>query len=213
MKSIYAAGRIEHSRLRFGAHDCTINDEHQRELGFYDFPEHRHVSAAGVDFIYTGPYTFAGNHGCAHVDYLATSDDPDDRPNGRGTRSHGDAPNFDADSRGFAHTFADVHQRALRGIEACDVFFAWLEDEKCFGTLLEIGYAKALNKTIIIGHSENINPRGELWFAFQSADRVFSAVSAAEAYRSVIQNELAAQQLPRKKRRSTITLANTRPHA
>ena len=40
-----------------------------------------------------------------------------------------------------------VHDRCLSQIEKADIFFAWIDTMDCYGTLAEIGYAKAKGKT------------------------------------------------------------------
>ena len=83
-----------------------------------------------------------------------------------------------------------TYQRALNGIKAADVFFVWIRDMEAYGTLIEIGYAKALGKHIVLGvpHMEKIdscdpaNSRGELWFAHQSADEVLHGFSAEDCF-------------------------------
>lgn len=72
-------------------------------------------------------------------------------------------------------------------IEQCDVFFAWIDDLTCYGTLAEIGYARALKKPIWIAGPHKIihvgdywndgqihgNPySSDLWFACAMADRI-----------------------------------------
>lgn len=174
---IYAAGRIEYSRYRFGVNDCTLQYNIKPERA--RVAELRKCKLGDVNFVYTGPYTYGCDHGCSH-----TSD--------RGTRSHGDGDSIDYDCAVGGHSFNHVYMRALDGIDKCDIFFAWIEDEECFGTILEIGYAKALGKHIVIAHKDDIKPTGELWFAFQSANCSFVADNASDAYKRTI-NDYADQ--------------------
>lgn len=82
----------------------------------------------------------------------------------------------------------DTFRRARSGVEACDVFFAYIDDYECFGTLVEIGWATALRnsgqKKVVLGLSDTIgqrhlstpvrhgqfNNRTEFWFAGMAAD-------------------------------------------
>ena len=69
----------------------------------------------------------------------------------------------------------------LFAIERCDVFFAWIDDDTCYGTLAEIGYAKGLQKPVWIAgppdyiegwatcHAQHTT---DLWFACTMADRL-----------------------------------------
>jgi len=70
----------------------------------------------------------------------------------------------------------------MQTIRNAEVFFAWIEDETCFGTLAEFGYAKALDKKIIVGVKKSVNLKN-IWFTLALADVVVSAVSAEEASR------------------------------
>lgn len=81
----------------------------------------------------------------------------------------------------------EVLQRSLDGVRNADVFFALFEDDKAFGTLVELGYARALGKPIFAGfpaqiicvdrgccYPEGYNPRdrwNDLWFAAQAATK------------------------------------------
>lgn len=66
------------------------------------------------------------------------------------------------------HSCVTSHRRAFEQIERCDIFFAWIDGTDAHGTLVEIGFAQALNKDIRIGFaSEELNK--ELWFARQCA--------------------------------------------
>ncbi|MCC7681081.1 AlpA family phage regulatory protein [Janthinobacterium sp. FW305-128] len=70
-----------------------------------------------------------------------------------------------------------AYRGAIQGITRADIFVAFLEDLTAFGTLVEIGYARAQNKKIIVvtpygsgdyGRSELQN---DLWFALRAADK------------------------------------------
>lgn len=102
---------------------------------------------------------------------------------------------------GHGYTEADeharelVHNQSLKGIRECDVLFAWIDSCDCFGTLAEIGYAKALGKKILIAYKETLVhdeeygydyphlefDAGQLWFSAQMAERVVGAVSPLDA--------------------------------
>lgn len=92
-----------------------------------------------------------------------------------------------------------ILNNALAGIRECDVFFAMLNDRTAYGTLAEIGYAKALGKTVCIGVGDDVVDRefypnrhfswhgggkrwvnlaepavSDFWFALSMADHLFS---------------------------------------
>lgn len=113
----------------------------------------------GVRFLYTGPWQAVGSyHGLVH-----------------GITDYGTL-----DPRGIV-------SRAQHGIDLCDICFALLDGEDCYGTLAEIGYAKGIGKPVVVGVQGNIvglrDKRGlplhqmgsELWFAIEMADvRLYS---------------------------------------
>lgn len=51
----------------------------------------------------------------------------------------------------FGESERKIVSWSLNGIKNCEIFFALFEDLEAFGTLVEIGYAKALGKRIVIG--------------------------------------------------------------
>ena len=70
-----------------------------------------------------------------------------------------------------------IVERAQHGIRQCDICFAFLDDDDCYGTLAEIGYAKGLGKPIVVGVEDHLSQREpphqmgtELWFAIEMAD-------------------------------------------
>jgi nucleoside 2-deoxyribosyltransferase len=55
-------------------------------------------------------------------------------------------------------------------IQECDMLFAYISTKDCYGTLVEIGYAKALNKPIYIAFDHDLfYDLREFWFAAQCA--------------------------------------------
>lgn len=62
-----------------------------------------------------------------------------------------------------------VHQRCLTAIDTCDVFFLWIDQPDCIGSFVELGYAKARGKKIVVVHSEIDH---DCWFAYLCADRI-----------------------------------------
>lgn len=71
-----------------------------------------------------------------------------------------------------------AYRGALQGISRADVVVAYLEDLEAYGTMVEIGYARATNKRVIVITSPALhkpplnNGWGSgLWFAIRAADR------------------------------------------
>ena len=171
---VYLAGKIARNDWR---HEIVqdANELDEKYVPNKNTIEWPTVPIPGTDLIYVGPYFDAQGHGGAHA-------------------------------MGYHGTTSLMHNTAERcraAIRDCDVFFAWLECETAHGTMVEIGYAYALAKTIIIAHPPreiqcdkchacvtygcgefgcgSCN-RNELWFAFDHATRVINAPDAFSAY-------------------------------
>lgn len=103
---------------------------------------------------YTGPYFIGGGHGQGH-----------------GPHQHG-VWACDIDQR-------TVIEACYDAIRASDVVFAWVDDLTAYGTLVEIGIARATGRFVIFAAPEWVN---DLWFAASASDRVVYAPTALEAY-------------------------------
>jgi prophage regulatory protein len=71
-----------------------------------------------------------------------------------------------------------AYRGALQGISRADVVVAYLEDLEAFGTLVEIGYARAGNKRVIVITAPALKKLQRdqdwehgIWFAIRAADR------------------------------------------
>jgi hypothetical protein len=89
---------------------------------------------------------------------------------------------------GYANEFtedaADKRQIAnaiAKAIVASDLVFAWIDSHDCYGTLLEVGYAKGLGKTVVAVFSDAIDTR-ELWLAQTAATYSLTAESPREGW-------------------------------
>jgi hypothetical protein len=189
---VYCAGRIE-SRAkqtkkgyRWGLVNTILLDDSRLAKA----PLTR-FSIGKIPFIYTGPYTLADDHRGSHLPHLF--DDKNKENLGYGTRSHGSALYIDSfntkeSNINARHTFL----RALDGIKQCDVLFVWIDDMEAYGTLIEIGFAKALGKHIVLATpplekttaNDPANPFGELWFAFKSANELVHGDNANACFES-----------------------------
>lgn len=129
---------------------------------------------------YVGPFFISDDHKCAH---------------GNATHGRGENCTDDGDT-------ADVIvRRSLTGIDQAGVLFAWINEADCYGTLAEIGYAKAKGKEIWIAisqdlidsgdidafvdcgkHCEPRNDRNEMWFIQHLADKYLVAATAQDAW-------------------------------
>lgn len=67
-----------------------------------------------------------------------------------------------------------AYRAALQGISRADVLVAYLEDLETHDTLVEIGFARATNKRVVLITSPALHKTpldGGLWFAVRAADR------------------------------------------
>lgn len=98
-----------------------------------------------------------------------------------------------SDESGFPHGYtaeahaeiaplqAEIANAAASGIAKADMLFAWVDSSDCFGTLVEIGYAKGLRKVVVVAFSSRLNCR-ELWFARAAANYAFTADTPLDAW-------------------------------
>jgi len=109
---------------------------------------------------YVGPFFISCDHGCAH---------------GRGEHGSSVATNNVCGdevwgSKHYSSQIAkeETFHRCLSAIHDCDLFFAWLDQRDAHGTLVEIGVARALGKTIWIGSPPGFDV-DDFWFAAQAS--------------------------------------------
>lgn len=133
-------------------------------------------------FSYTGPFPvdLASGHAAyvGHFEDFSFEDRPslyyDDRRPSKNEVVRSAHVRFDNDRIG-------VMQKCLAQIDSADVVFAWIESHDCYGTLAEIGYAKAKGKQVVVGVNEDL-AGGELWFAQSMADICIKAKDAKHAF-------------------------------
>lgn len=127
-----------------------------------NYPELRETSDPG-GLIYGGPYFISCDHNCYH-----------------GPTRHGRGSG-DPMACGLGGEPRDLTvMRCQQWIRSADVVFVWLNSTDAYGTLVEIGYAKAIGKPVFIAvdmvstNEENLaNPyREDMWFACHMADKV-----------------------------------------
>ncbi len=173
MTRIYLAGKIAKNDWR---HDLvpmlrktySFNDIDEWAKEWTPTPMYR------KDFHYVGPYFVSCDHGCAHGE----------NNHGAGANDAGCIePMFPYRPHYMQQAIQeDVMIRCRQAICDCDVFFAWLESPcTAYGTLVEIGLAAALGKTIVIG-SDDIHE--DLWFAYKQADAVISLPSPELSFKN-----------------------------
>lgn len=95
---------------------------------------------------------------------------------------------------GFPHGYSSVGQplkeesdkkqianAVSKAIRDSDMLFAWVDSHDCYGTLLEIGYARGLGKTVVVVFSDTIDSR-ELWLARAAATYSLTAKTPRDGW-------------------------------
>jgi hypothetical protein len=82
------------------------------------------------------------------------------------------------------HVGCGVLENAMQAIKKSDLMFVWIDSYDCYGTLAEIGFAKAYKKIIVVAISKNLII-DDLWFPISMADTSFVATSAGEAWKNI----------------------------
>ena len=164
---LYAAGKISHNCWRHtiaplrGAFANGEVDHPEK----YEWPKIPIHSLPGA--VYVGPYFLSDDHGCYH-----------DTPH-----SHGVAAGGRACGEAYAGlSRADTAARCLAAIEDSTHVFAWIDEPTAYGTLVEIGYARAMQKSVSIYFKEG-EELGDLWFSAQISSSSSKASSATEAWK------------------------------
>jgi hypothetical protein len=125
--------------------------------------EHADGSVTIQGDIYTGPYFVSCDHGCYHGDSTHGVIDSGCGSGDRRTIEDQMCYEFgvcDADGGHGCVNENDIKDTipklCLSWIDECDVVFAWIDSNDCFGTIAEIGYAYGKEKEIWIGYSNKL---------------------------------------------------------
>jgi hypothetical protein len=148
---IYFAGKIGHTDWR---HELVERATGQSRIlrdsdGPFEFSMGRH------QVTYQGPFFCSCDHGCFHGPHT----------HGVGLDIHVGCPA----ARSPHDVFADggaVYFESLAAIDRSEWVFAFINDPTCFGTLFELGYARARGKALILCFSEKRLDR-DMWFISQ----------------------------------------------
>jgi nucleoside 2-deoxyribosyltransferase len=125
---VYLAGKMKEAHEWRG--EAAVCERHNRKGAAYSVAEWapRMATMCGASFMHVGPFSIANDHGSAHCESAAHM---------------AQVPWEEA-------TRQDVMYACLEKIAACDLFCAHLNTADAFGTLVEIGYAAALNKKVAV---------------------------------------------------------------
>jgi hypothetical protein len=168
---VYLAGKVEAGDWRHSLVPLRGAGP-QYEFGDKPWLGHEIEFKAGLRrMTYTGPFFYSCDHGCFHSDGIST---------------HG----VGAGNENVEGAYDGMTRRYLLGqceaaIRRADVVFAWLDNPTAYGTIAEIGYARALGKHLVIARPPEGQDLHELWMAFQMADKVlyhFDPVAAFHRY-------------------------------
>lgn len=183
--NIYLAGKIAKngwrheiaSRINLGQTDWAV-DAMGGEIGReWDVIP----NALGPFLDLTGPFFVGCDHGCAH-----------------GPGSHGITGGCILSDAQEEETV----KLCLDAIDRSDVVFAWIDEPDAYGTLVELGYAKAKGKRVIVafppetwvrGEDTDLDipePRHDMWFLHTMADVTVAEVSASAAWKRVLDGNL-----------------------
>lgn len=150
--NVYLAGKIEPNGWRQKLIDIRNNF----------FGEEKDKIRNGITIKYndhiniTGPFFLSCDHSCYH-----------------GNNSHGVGLSSYNDCYGLSDHFTEdeVKHICLEQIKKSDVIFAYINDDTCYGTLYELGFAAALNKPILLLFDSN-KRRKNMWFIANGAKMV-----------------------------------------
>jgi len=161
IESIYIAGKME-NEWRIGLFDeYDPTNDHAHQWGCNPitiehgdaWPEHSHMHVCGLR--YTGPFfvELCGGHGFSYFE----------------GEEHGGNNGHPSHCATLEDRRQEVQQWCLQAIAKADLVLAWIDCIDCYGTIAEIGYAKALGKIIWIAGPTRYD---DLWFVYQMGDIV-----------------------------------------
>jgi hypothetical protein len=107
-------------------------------------------------FLYGGPFFVSCDHGCFHGS------------NGHGVKNGGCGGGHELDGI----TPAELHKRIFdinfERLKRADIVFAYINERDCFGTLIEIGHAQSMEKSIVVLFGPKVKP-DQFWMACERA--------------------------------------------
>jgi very-short-patch-repair endonuclease len=198
MTSIYLAGKIGPTDWRHELLGWELRGAWEYDYDAEQMTPKWPVIKNGVldTFDYVGPYFVSDDHGCGH---------------GPSTHGCGNDGALRCYSDEVLPKRPEVRDLCLAAIDAADIVFAWLDDPTAYGTLVEIGYAKARGKKIVIaapeppetfedmgGHGFELldSPINDLWFAFSCAGYTLTTETPREAIELIANSLFPALESP-----------------
>lgn len=160
MIKVYLAGKISKNDWRHNIIDvrgmyygsCGDNGSdmfYPADLGGTAEPGRWPITGTVYDGVFcTGPYFVSCDHGCFH-----------------GENTHGVLDRYDTNTTSSFRT--ETVRLCQEAIQRSDHVFVWIDDDTCYGTLVEIGYAVGLGIPVTIASPKATSL--DLWFAYHIA--------------------------------------------
>jgi len=174
VKSFYLAGKITGTTWRETIVDEWSFENHSSSYcqAYMDYEEdgtwavvpHACTVLDSISLSYTGPWwrdPFC--HGLSH-----------DSNYPHGYSADGEPWKEESDKKQIANAVS-------KAIRESDLLFAWIDSHDCYGTLLEIGYAKGLGKTIVAVFSDEIDT-SQLWLTQAAATYSLTAKTPRDGW-------------------------------
>lgn len=119
------------------------------------------------DFIYVGPFFKSCDHGCFHTD-----------------GSHG---LLGRNQKLRRLPLLQVRNTCFEAVKNCDIFFLYINHREAFGSLVEVGWAQAFNKKVVVIYAPGIAfpYSNDFWFSSITADRTVYGVDACDVKRII----------------------------
>lgn len=143
---IYLAGKIAKNDWRESAvkdYRGSISDDTMHE----HWPVLQDAIHGKHDYV--GPFAVCCDHGCYHG--------PTDHGYGLDGLARCGSPHGGGPHRDYRSVRDWLSHECAAAIERCDMFFVWIDTDDCYGSLVEIGIASALNKPVVLASPQPIN--------------------------------------------------------
>lgn len=162
---MYAAGKIAKNDWRGTSSDCDSVTQWRDVVRWHDRHPWWPDPATGLRIVYAGPFFVRCDHGCYHGpgshgaggDMVPCPDDPPPR--------------------------SEVASACLRQVAGADVVYVRLDHREAFGTLVEVGYAAALGKPIVLDVVPGFDT-SDFWFVQELARQHRAPLLVANAVRA-----------------------------
>jgi len=153
---IYLAGKISKNDWRcchVSYAEDALNLDHDEESYF------------SPPFTITGPFFISCDHGCSH-----------------GPHTHGLTEGCGTGVDKYP-TRDEVWRLNTQRILRSDAVFAWIDEQDCFGTLSEIGWASGRRKIVGVGFGSSltVEQRKDFWFVERFGQVVYDGMSVENA--------------------------------